>query len=71
METVLCEVCRSGKAALFCKHLMAYVCASCHALVPTQLHYISIIAERASPKSPGALGPETGRGPQVSMEVIS
>ena len=71
METVLCEVCRSGKAALFCKHLMAYVCASCHALVPTQLHYSSTIPERASPKSPGALGPESGKGPQVSMEVIS
>lgn len=69
METVLCEVCGEGNAALFCKHLMAYVCASCHALVPTQLHYSSTIPERTSPKSPGALGPETGRGPQVSMEA--
>ena len=64
-----CEMCDSGKAALYCKHLLAYVCSSCHQQLPDELHFCSF-RERA-PESPGALGPESGKGPQVSMEVIS
>ena len=62
-----CEMCDSGQAALYCKHLLAYVCDSCHAKLPDELHYCSY-TERA-PQSPGVLGPENGRGPQVSEGV--